>query len=313
MAPDGSFNPSNSQNSQLDTLTRHSSELPNITMDKLVNLLAERLTPILRPLSNPNPTNHIASVIPQAAPVPANLAPATSSHSGSLSELDAFVPPISQNPAAGMSFDRMFYDVDSALRLAIAKHEFKPEHLWKLDDQPARKQVKSKSFEIDDEGIIVKHEKSATIKDYPNPRSLVDPLIRYFLMLQIYVAHSAGLSSAIQVMYHTNEYLRLLQKLISEYDWAAVLHYHFNFHAIQLIDMREGRYYGWSSRDRNLWSKFLDGHIKTPHRSSATNNAKQTCFSSQTGKFTSPCPQGRLHICKNCKSEVHGISEVRIF
>lgn len=276
-------------------------------MDELIGLLAERLAPILRPSTSPTPAANTTIVTPEAAPTPPNPAPTNTYQSGSINELDTFIPPLSQNPAAGMSFDRMFYDIDSALRLAIAKHEFKPEHLWKLDDQPARGQVKSKSFEIDDEGVIVKHEKSATVKDYPNPRSLVDPLIRYFLMLQIYVAHSAGLPSAIQVMYHTNEYLRLLLKLIADYDWAAVLHYHFHFHAIQLIDMRDGRYQGWSSRDRDLWAKFLDGHVKIHSQRSSTNtNAKQTCFSFQTGKCTSPCPQGRLHICKTCKSEAHG-------
>ncbi|KAF8531815.1 hypothetical protein JB92DRAFT_3138619 [Gautieria morchelliformis] len=75
-------------------------------------------------------------VLPPAAPQP-----------------NAFVPPISFNPASGMSLDRSFPHVDPVLRLAITKHEFRPGNLYKLDAIIKEKPT-VKSFEISDNGAF---------------------------------------------------------------------------------------------------------------------------------------------------------------
>ncbi|KIJ35484.1 hypothetical protein M422DRAFT_262265 [Sphaerobolus stellatus SS14] len=170
----------------------------------------------------------------QTSPVHGSSAPLPSTHilqPVQPVELASFIPPISHNPAAGMSFDRMFHNVDLALRLAIAKHEFRPEQIWKLDSL-AKERSKSKSFELDDDGSWTKKEKAATSKDYPTQRSLFDPLTCYFQMVQLYILYSAGINSAGQVIFALGEYLRQLQNLAAEYKWNAVLRYHFEFHSI---------------------------------------------------------------------------------
>jgi hypothetical protein len=208
-----------------------------------------------------------------------------------------------------MSIDRMFHNVEPTLRLAIAKHEVKPEHIWKLDSQ-AKERAKTRSFEIEDNGVWTTKEKAASSKDYPNRRSLFDPLIRYFSMLQIFVAQSAGVNSAVQVIYATGEYMRQLENIAHKYEWDAVLRYHFEFHSVRLADMRAGDYSGWAVFDRNLGGQYLDGRTKasSASKSSSSSNSRssQTCFAFQSGKCPSPCAQGRLHRCRICKGESHG-------
>ncbi|KIJ34921.1 hypothetical protein M422DRAFT_782663 [Sphaerobolus stellatus SS14] len=209
-----------------------------------------------------------------------------------------------------MSFDRMFHNVDLALRLAIAKHEFRPEQIWKLDSL-AKERSKSKSFELDDDGSWTKKEKAATSKDYPTQRSLFDPLTRYFQMVQLYILYSAGINSAGQVIFALGEYLRQLQNLAAEYEWNAVLRYHFEFHSIRLAEMRSGDYSGWAVFDRNLGGQYLDGHMRRSNASktntSTTSSTRtQFCFAFQAGNCSSPCAHGRLHQCQHCKSDAHG-------
>ncbi|KAF8530693.1 hypothetical protein JB92DRAFT_2825547 [Gautieria morchelliformis] len=89
---------------------------------------------------------------------------------------NVFIPPISLNPASGMSLDLSFPHVDPALRLAIAKHEFRPGHLYKLDSTIKEKPT-AKSFKISDDGAFTQRERDGSPKDYPSFRALLDPLV----------------------------------------------------------------------------------------------------------------------------------------
>ncbi|KAF8460565.1 hypothetical protein JB92DRAFT_2839208 [Gautieria morchelliformis] len=94
-------------------------------------------------------------------------------------QLNVFVPPISLNPASGMSLNHSFPHIDPVLRLAIAKHEFCPGHLYKLDTTVKEKPT-AKSFEISDNGAFTQRERDGSPKDYPSFRALFDPLVIYF-------------------------------------------------------------------------------------------------------------------------------------
>jgi len=70
-------------------------------------------------------------------------------------------------------------------------------------------------------------------------------MLRY-MQCQLYILYSSGINTAGQVIFAMGEYLRQLQNLAAEYNWNAVLHYHFEFHSIRLADMRSGDYSGWA-------------------------------------------------------------------
>jgi hypothetical protein len=210
-----------------------------------------------------------------------------------------------------MSIDRSFPHIESALRLAIARHEFRPAHLYKLD-ATVKEKPKGKTFEISDDGDLTQREREGSSKDYPSFRSLYDPLVVYFELLQYFIISSGNLPVIQQVVLGCSEYLRILYQMYTRYEWTAVLQYHFMFHNRRLAEMRDGDYSGWRIIDAELASLYLYGNPKSSSKpivhssSTSSQNAKQTCFSFQNGKCTSPCAHGRIHKCRNCQSPDHG-------
>ena len=254
---------------------------------------APSLSQPMRPPATPPP--------PQQIPIsmPTVLAPGVS-----------FVPPISLNPTSGMSLDRSFPHVEPALRLAIAKHDFRPGHLYKLD-ATVKERPKPRTFEISDDGEFTQRDRDASPKDYPSFRTLYDPLVVYFEILEYFIISSGNIPAIQQVVLGCSEYLRLLYQIYTRYEWSAVLQYHFMFHNRRIAEMREGDYSGWRTIDSELAALYLYSNPKPPNRattSSSSTNAKQTCFAFQTGKCSTPCPQGRQHKCKNCNNTSHGRS-----
>ncbi|KAF8524500.1 hypothetical protein JB92DRAFT_2600814, partial [Gautieria morchelliformis] len=131
-----------------------------------------------------------------------------------------------------------FPHIESALRLAIVKHEFRPSHLYKLD-ATVKEHPKSKAFEISDDGEFLQREREASPKDYPSFRALYDPLVIYFEILQYFIIASG------------NVYMR--------YEWSAVLQYHFMFHNRRIAEMRNGDDSAWRIMDTELASLYLYG------------------------------------------------------
>ncbi|KAF8482191.1 hypothetical protein JB92DRAFT_2764815 [Gautieria morchelliformis] len=140
-----------------------------------------------------------------------------------------------------MSLDRTFSHIESALPLAIARHEFRPGHLYKLDTAMKEK-PKPKPFAISDEGEFTQQERAASPKDYPSFCALYDPLVTYFELLQFFVISSGNLPAIHQVTYGCSEYLRILYQIYMRYEWSLVLQYHFMFHNCCLAEMCEGDY-----------------------------------------------------------------------
>ncbi|KAF8491125.1 hypothetical protein JB92DRAFT_2589436, partial [Gautieria morchelliformis] len=149
-----------------------------------------------------------------------------------------------------------FPHVEHALRLAIAKHEFHPSQLYKLD-ATVKERPKPKAFEISDDGEFLQHERDASPKDYPSFRALYDPLIVYFEILQYFIIASGNVPASQQVVLGCSEYLRILYQIYMHYEWSAVLQYHFMFHHRRLAEMREGNYAGWRIMDAEIASLHL--------------------------------------------------------
>ena len=221
---------------------------------------------------------------------------------------NAFIPPISLNPASGMSLDHSFPHVNPMLQLAIAKHEFCPGHLFKLD-AIVKEQPTAKTFEISDDGAFMQCERDASPKDYPSFCTLFDPLIIYFEILQFFIISPGNVAAIHQVNLSCSEYLHILYQIYSRYEWSAVLQYHFMFHNCCLAEMCNGDYSGWQIMDSELASLYLYGNPKPKSTSysnaSSSSNAKQICFTFQSAKCASPCTHGCIHKCKICSSPDH--------
>ncbi|KAF8487717.1 hypothetical protein JB92DRAFT_2597470, partial [Gautieria morchelliformis] len=159
------------------------------------------------------------------------------------------------------SLDRSFPHVDPALRLAIAKHEFCPGHLYKLDAIIKEKPT-AKSFEISDDGAFTQRERDGSPKDYPSFHALFDPLVIYFEILQYFIISSGNVPASLQVNIGCAEYLCILYQVYSRYEWSAVLQYHFMFHSRRLAEMRDRDYSGWRTMDPELASLYLYGSPK---------------------------------------------------
>ncbi|KAF8576426.1 hypothetical protein K439DRAFT_1302604, partial [Ramaria rubella] len=129
-----------------------------------------------------------------------------------------------------------FPQVKAALQLAIARHEFRPGHLYKLDST-IKDKPKTKTFEISDNGDFTQHDRDASPKDYPSFHALFDPLSIYFEILQFFIIASGNIP------------------------------YHFTFHSRRLAKMCDGNYSGWRVINAELASLHLYGNIKqSPHK-----------------------------------------------
>ncbi|KAF8523587.1 hypothetical protein JB92DRAFT_2657730, partial [Gautieria morchelliformis] len=156
-----------------------------------------------------------------------------------------------------------FPHVDPALRLAIAKHEFRPGHPYKLNAMVKEKPT-AKTFEISDDGAFTQCERDASPKDHPSFHALIDPLIVYFKILQYFIISSGNVAASLQVNLGCSEYLHIRHLLSirhesrrSHYEWSVVLQYHFMFHNHHLAEMHDGDYSSWRIMDSELASLYL--------------------------------------------------------
>jgi len=167
-------------------------------------------------------------------------------------------PPLVAN-TTGRSLASYFPDVRPALLLAIAKHEFDPGQLFKIDPQ-MKDRPKDSHLQLSEAGILIKAERDASPKEYPSFRSLHDPLHIYFNILMHQLIASGNHSSLIDFAHGSSKYISGLYKLYLEYEWPQVLEYHFKFHNRCIVEMQEGSYSGWGHVDADLMSFHLFGH-----------------------------------------------------
>ncbi|KAL1667455.1 hypothetical protein GGF50DRAFT_48501 [Schizophyllum commune] len=224
-------------------------------------------------------------------------------------------------PAAspGASLYDIFPLIEPELLLAIAQHTLKPTDLHKLDSR-YRDKVDQGSSES------AASNRGPPVKDYPSLNSLVIPLHVYFQVLGAFGATGGGSATDVfNIMQGGFQYLQHLTQLHQHYEWAGVLEYHMAFHLKRRRDMGNGDYSGWLQPDAALMSTILLHRTKQYGRDSRSGagssgsskvkagsspsgripKGEQTCFLYNTGTCTTPCPDGRKHVCKRCSSPSH--------
>ncbi|KAF8577682.1 hypothetical protein K439DRAFT_1306597, partial [Ramaria rubella] len=96
--------------------------------------------------------------------------------------------------------------VDAALRITIAKHEFCPGHLFKLDST-IKDKPRMKTFQLSDSSDFTQHDRDTSPKDYPSFQALFDPLSIYFEILQYFIISAAHIPLIQQIVLGSSEYL----------------------------------------------------------------------------------------------------------
>ncbi|KIJ36501.1 hypothetical protein M422DRAFT_261053 [Sphaerobolus stellatus SS14] len=209
----------------LDRITDVEQQIRRLT--SLVEALADKTTPAGPPVNQEGPQTNPAEPPPPSGPpglpypypypypqYPAYGYPPPPPPQGMpppppvVSPIEMFIPPATLNPAAGRSFDRIFHNIDAALRMTIARHEFKPIQLYKLD--PLGKEAfKAKTFEFSEDGVT-QRDREPTSKDYPTQRSLFQPFGRYLQLLHHFVIAAGNTDNSLAVVYATLDYANQL-------------------------------------------------------------------------------------------------------
>lgn len=204
---------------------------------------------------------------------------------------------------AGKSIPNLFPSIETSMLLEIARHEFRPIDLCKLDSRFRNK--------ADVERMDSLAPRAGSYKEYPSLHSLIIPLQKYFQVLQAFSMTGGDAHATFIIGRAAGEYVAHIMDLNQLYDWNAVLQYHMQFHLHRRQEMRSGSYAGWAVPDTLLMSQYLISHPRAaPSASRAAKPRKEgsseICFSFNKGFCTTtPCPAGRLHKCKKCGGADH--------
>ena len=113
--------------------------------------------------------------------------------------------------------------------LDITRHEFKPKDLFKLD------------LHFWEKGELDKGEDSKSCaglpKEYPSLSSLLTPLLTYFQVLENFAASAGNLEATRVIADGAAIYTSHILVLHQQYQWGAVLQYHFDFHYLHRPEM----------------------------------------------------------------------------
>lgn len=226
---------------------------------------------------------------------------------------------VSVAPPPSKSLPELFPRVKASLLLDIARHDFEPLDLFKLDSRFRDRSDKS-HLDVESGSVLVRA-RTGSLKDYPSLQSLLTPLNVYFDILLSFAA-SAGDAAVTRMMGHgALAYSNLLLDLNQKYDWAAVVQYHMDFHMDRVQEMSRGDYSGWAHLDTQLISQHLVSRVRLPPSTGGAPassrprgvakdkvaSSAQICFSFNGGTCTaSPCPSGRIHKCRRCDAMDHG-------
>lgn len=142
---------------------------------------------------------------------------------------------------------------------AILNNELPAAELYKLDTR----RIQESSWHI-----IDLQDSTVSFRSVPSAReiykdldSLLVPLNTYFSILSIH-----GLANGQPITLPSNffRYSSHLVKISNQYEWSAVLLYHFAFFARRCNEMLTGDYSGWSKIDVDLMEELLVQHRKNP-------------------------------------------------
>ncbi len=228
------------------------------------------------------------------------------------SSFPQFAPAVNL-PSSGTSLLDLFPSVKASILLDIARHDFEPSDLYKLDPKYRDKAARSV---LDFDGTTFTLRDPST-KDYPSFRSVFAPLMTYFNILTAFAASSGNAEYQYQVASGAFFYMSQLEQFNDEYQWSAVLLYHINFHHKRRREMTRGDYSGWAQVDSALHAQHLCG--KERQRVSAARGTQknasgsggsntEVCRLFNRGVCTSPCRNKRIHKCSECGSADHGQS-----
>ncbi|KAI0337537.1 hypothetical protein BDW22DRAFT_1363924 [Trametopsis cervina] len=170
----------------------------------------------------------------------------------SVNDLLLGIPPDSPPNIASL-----FPHVDEDTLNAILNHELPAAELYKLD---TRRIMDSNWHLVDLEDSSVQFRTVPSAREiYQNMESLLVPLNTYFSILCIH-----GLSNGQPPILpcYFFRYSSHLVKIASQYEWSAVLLYHFAFFARRCNEMLLGRYSGWEKIDVDLMEELLVEHRK---------------------------------------------------
>ncbi|RDX46952.1 hypothetical protein OH76DRAFT_1301343, partial [Lentinus brumalis] len=152
----------------------------------------------------------------------------------------------------------LFPSIKAPVLLEIARHEFEPSDLYKLDSKYRDKAGRS-VLDFNGKTLTLR---DPTTKDYPTFHSLFSPLVSYFDVLVAFAATSGNAAASYHVARGSYRYLAQLESFNDEFQWPAVLRYHMEFHHERLREMSRGDYSGWSLIDMNLQARYLVGREK---------------------------------------------------
>lgn len=224
--------------------------------------------------------------------------------------------PVTANPAAGASVSllSLFPQVEAATITAIIQHELRPHDIYKLDSR-FRDKADDRVLSVADGLIRLGSDESSAMKHYKAFTALLCPLTTYFDVL---IQHAGATGQAATIAHVTSCYTAQLARFAAEYEWAAVLAYHMEFHTLRRREMTLGSYDGWRLIDQELLSRHLVGRsrktasVSAAHGGSGSGKRSGTgsdapCRNFNLGKCdTTPCKWGRPHVCSTCSKPDHG-------
>ncbi|KAH8105820.1 hypothetical protein BXZ70DRAFT_395387 [Cristinia sonorae] len=155
--------------------------------------------------------------------------------------------------------NRSWAHVDPETVDAILRHDLPAAELYKLD---TRRILESQWHIIDLQDSTVSFRSVPSAGEiYQTLDSLLIPLNIYFSILSV---HALSAGQPIFLPTYFFQYINHLVKISSQYQWDAVLLYHFAFFARRCSEMLGGDYKGWARIDIDLMEELLIQHRKMP-------------------------------------------------
>ena len=153
----------------------------------------------------------------------------------------------------------LFRHVDDDLLTAILNHELPAAQLYKLDTRRIA-EAEWHMVDLEDSTVSFRCVPSA-LEIYKTLDSLLVPLNTYFSILCV---HGLQNGQPITLPCYFFKYSSHLVKIAAQYEWHAVLLYHFAFFARRCSEMLQGKYGGWEKMDVDLMEELLVQHRLPP-------------------------------------------------
>ena len=160
---------------------------------------------------------------------------------------------------------------------AILRHDLPAAELYKLDTR----RISESTWHIvdfpDNAGSF--RSVPSAYQIYHNLDALMVPLNTYFSILSV---HALADGQPITVPHYFFKYSSHLVKIAEQYEWSAVLVYHFAFFARRCLEMLNADYSGWAKIDVDLMEEILIQHRKVDHSFTSHDNKLTNCPFTQT-------------------------------